>query len=378
MIENSPKGIQNILGRLWKCGYDAYLVGGCVRDRLLGFEAHDYDVTTNALPEQIISCFPDCKVIETGIKHGTVTVIWEKEPCEITTYRIDGEYTDKRRPDSVMFSDKLSSDLSRRDFTVNAMAYGPSGLVDLFGGREDLKNGIIRAVGEPERRFSEDALRIMRALRFSSRLGFEIEEGTASAMRECALLMSHVARERICSELVGIVMGKDAHRVTCDYADVLAFAVGVTRPVPEDIPFDAEIRLAALLSDNVEAVQDLKMSRAMSECVTALIENSHVILPSDLPSAQNLIRRFGYDIAYKLCLLYGTEAECELIRTVKRKRLPGRICDLAVRGDDIMRLGYEGAEISRMLNLALDGVISGDCKNTKENIISYIADKRYK
>lgn len=376
MIENSPKGIRNILSRLWNSGYDAYLVGGCVRDRLLGFGVHDYDVTTNALPEQIISCFPDCRVIETGIKHGTVTVICESDPCEITTYRIDGEYTDNRRPDSVTFAGELSSDLSRRDFTVNAMAYGQSGLVDLFGGREDLKNGIIRAVGEPARRFSEDALRIMRALRFSSRLGFAIEERTASAMRECAPLLANIARERICSELIGLVMGKDAYRVTRDYADVLDFAVGVTRPVPEGLAFDKEIRLAALLADHAEAIPHLKMSRAMSECVTALIENSRVVLPADLPSAQNLIRRFGYDIAYKLCLLYGTEAECELIRTVKRKHLPGRICDLAVRGDDIMRLGYEGAEISKALNLALDGVISGDCKNTKEDIISYIADKR--
>jgi tRNA nucleotidyltransferase (CCA-adding enzyme) len=166
------KPIITIINILERNGFEAFIVGGCVRDSLLNKKPHDWDITTNALPEQVISCFKGYKVIETGLKHGTVTVMLDGEPYEITTYRVDGKYSDNRHPDSVRFVSSLKADLSRRDFTVNAMAYSPSvGLIDYFGGQEDLKNKLIKCVGEPDKRFQEDALRIMRAVRFDKSLG---------------------------------------------------------------------------------------------------------------------------------------------------------------------------------------------------------------
>ena len=376
MIEKSPEGIRKILEILISEGYEAYLVGGCVRDRLLGFEPKDYDVTTNAKPHDVVKCFRDYRVIETGIKHGTVTVICEGEPCEITTFRTDGVYTDNRHPDNVTFSDDLASDLSRRDFTVNSMAWGQNGLVDLFGGEADLKNGVIRAVGESEKRFSEDALRIMRALRFSSRLGFEIEKETAVGMRKCAHLLENIARERIFSELVGIVMGKSAFSVTRDFADILSFAVGKTTPVSDELALDSDVRLAALFSKNADAIKSLKTSRTTENTVEYLIENADSLLPEDIPSAQRFIRRHGYELALKLCLLRADKEAYTKVTDVKRAHLPSRICDLAVRGNDIILEGYSGAQVSRAFEIALDGVISGECRNRKKDILEYIDSKK--
>ena len=169
-----PADATQIIERLEKAGFEAYVVGGCVRDSLLGKNPHDWDITTSALPEQVKSLFSH--TVDTGLKHGTVTVLLEKEPFEVTTYRIDGEYDDGRHPNQVEFTLSLEEDLKRRDFTINAMAYNPQrGLVDLFGGIEDLEKGIIKCVGNPVERFSEDALRMMRAVRFAAQLDFEIE-----------------------------------------------------------------------------------------------------------------------------------------------------------------------------------------------------------
>ena len=167
-----PAHIARVIGRLSELGYEAYAVGGCVRDSLLGLQPKDYDITTSAKPQQVISAFGERHIITSGLKHGTVGVVIGGEPVEITTYRIDGEYLDCRRPESVSFTAELKDDLARRDFTVNAMACGLDGeIIDPFGGREDVKNGVIRAVGEPDERFKEDALRILRALRFASTKG---------------------------------------------------------------------------------------------------------------------------------------------------------------------------------------------------------------
>ncbi|MBP0977626.1 MAG: polynucleotide adenylyltransferase, partial [Oscillospiraceae bacterium] len=178
-MTNIPEQVQTALRLLTEAGFEAYIVGGCVRDYLLGRTPHDYDVTTNALPEQTQSVFKDYRCIDVGIQHGTVAVIIDKMQIEITTYRIDGEYSDKRHPESVTFSTELKDDLSRRDFTVNALACSIDGtIVDCFGGREDLENRVIRCVGEAEKRFDEDALRIMRAVRFASQLDFTIADDT--------------------------------------------------------------------------------------------------------------------------------------------------------------------------------------------------------
>ena len=198
-----------VIGKLGAGGYEAYAVGGCVRDTMLGRAPNDWDVTTSALPEttlSLFSCADGFKAVPTGIAHGTVTVISGGEPVEVTTFRVDGKYSDHRRPDSVGFTGRLEEDLARRDFTINAMAYSPErGLIDPYGGLRDLGDRIIRCVGEPERRFDEDALRILRALRFASTLGFEIDDQTAEAAVRLRALILDISRERVSAELEKLV-----------------------------------------------------------------------------------------------------------------------------------------------------------------------------
>lgn len=222
MTMDMPKNVDTAINLLQSAGFEAYAVGGCVRDSLLGKTPNDWDITTSAKPENMKSVFVNFRCIDTGIKHGTVTVVIDGEPLEITTFRLDGEYEDNRHPKSVTFTSNLGADLGRRDFTVNAMAYSKmTGTVDLFGGQNDLKNKIIRCVGDPDRRFNEDALRILRALRFASALDFEIEEKTAqSLLKNCALL-GNISEERIAKELLKLVCGKGAKRILTDFAPVL-------------------------------------------------------------------------------------------------------------------------------------------------------------
>ena len=218
-----PLPVARALSVLEACGFEAYTVGGCVRDSLLGRTPNDWDITTNATPEQMKACFDGFRVIETGIQHGTLTVIVDGMQLEITTYRNDGEYLDNRHPVQVTFSKKIEDDLSRRDFTVNAMAYHPQrGLVDLFGGKEDLKNRIIRAVGDAKTRFEEDGLRILRAIRFASVLDFEIDVDTAKAVHGCKHLLTGIAAERIREEFCKLICGRGAVRILREYIDVFA------------------------------------------------------------------------------------------------------------------------------------------------------------
>lgn len=222
MTMDMPKNVDTAINLLQSAGFEAYAVGGCVRDSLLGKTPNDWDITTSAKPENMKSVFADFHCIDTGIKHGTVTVVIDGEPLEITTFRLDGEYEDNRHPKSVTFTSNLGADLGRRDFTVNAMAYSKmTGTVDLFGGQNDLKNGIIRCVGDPDRRFNEDALRILRALRFASALDFEIEEKTAQSLLKNRALLGNISEERIAKELLKLVCGKGAKRILTDFAPVL-------------------------------------------------------------------------------------------------------------------------------------------------------------
>lgn len=222
MTMDMPKNVDIAINLLQSAGFEAYAVGGCVRDSLLGKTPNDWDITTSAKPEDMKSVFADFHCIDTGIKHGTVTVVIDGEPLEITTFRLDGEYEDNRHPKSVTFTSDLGADLGRRDFTVNAMAYSKmTGTVDLFGGQNDLKNKIIRCVGDPDRRFNEDALRILRALRFASALDFEIEEKTAQSLLKNRALLGNISEERIAKELLKLVCGKGAKRILTDFAPVL-------------------------------------------------------------------------------------------------------------------------------------------------------------
>lgn len=223
ILINLPKQIEYVLTALEQAGFESYLVGGCVRDMFLRQVPKDYDIATNALPNEIINVFLDKKQIHTGLKHGTVGIVLENQLVEVTTYRIDGEYVDFRRPESVSFSKNIEDDLSRRDFTINSIAYNnKTGVLDFFSGVDDLKNGIIRCVGDPEKRFSEDALRILRGLRFAARLGFEIESRTSKLMLEKRLLLKNIAAERILSELFEIMTSKYTERILNDYRDIFA------------------------------------------------------------------------------------------------------------------------------------------------------------
>ncbi len=216
-----PSGARHIIQTLNDAGYEAYLVGGCVRDLLRGVEPRDWDICTSARPEETEGCFAGHRIIETGLKHGTVTVLEEGEPYEITTYRTEGPYSDSRRPDYVEFVSSLEADLARRDFTIDAIAMGLDGsLRDPFGGEADIQAGLIRCVGEPFHRFQEDGLRVMRALRFGAVLGYRIEEKTAQAIHENRHMLEHVAAERINVELCKLLVGQNAGDILRQYPDV--------------------------------------------------------------------------------------------------------------------------------------------------------------
>lgn len=219
---NCPENILKAIALLESKGYSVYVVGGCVRDSVMGRTPNDWDMTTSATPDETREVFKGFRTIATGIKHGTVTVMIDSEPVEITTMRVDGEYSDNRHPESVSFTKKIEDDLSRRDFTVNAMAYNPkTGVVDPFGGQNDIKNKIIRCVGNPDTRFNEDALRILRAIRFSSVLGFDIDEKTSQSIINNRSLLQNISNERIRVELIKMLCGKNIEKILTDYKSVI-------------------------------------------------------------------------------------------------------------------------------------------------------------
>lgn len=227
-----PEKAALLISQLESHGHEAFIVGGCVRDALLGRAPNDWDICTSASPEEMKRCFSNLRVIETGVKHGTLTVLAEGVPFEITTYRIDGEYSDGRHPDQVLFTSDLREDLSRRDFTINAMAWHPqTGLVDPFGGARDLKRGSIRCVGKPEKRFREDALRIMRAVRFAGQLGFRVDAETERALYQYCPLLDKIAAERTRMELDKLLCGAAAEKALRDYREIIAHFIPEIRPM---------------------------------------------------------------------------------------------------------------------------------------------------
>ena len=231
---NLPPAPRHLIALLEAAGYAAYAVGGCVRDSLLGQAPGDWDLCTSAKPEQLLEALRSrgIKTLETGLQHGTITAIIDHRPYEITTFRLDGDYSDHRRPDNVIFTDDLTADLSRRDFTINAMAWHPEkGLIDPFGGQNDLQAGLLRCVGDPERRFGEDALRILRCLRFAAALGFSIEGSTSQALFALKDSLAHVARERIQAEMNKLLCGKDARRILLDYREIIFAVLPQLRPM---------------------------------------------------------------------------------------------------------------------------------------------------
>ena len=379
-----PSYLLALMDRFTCAGEEVYLVGGSLRDLMRKQTPNDYDLATSASPEKTISLFPDCRVIETGIRHGTVTVLFEGNPIEITTFRQDGDYVDARHPQSVTFTRKIREDLARRDFTVNAMAYHPDlGVVDPFGGREDLAKGILRGVGDPHRRIAEDALRIMRAYRFSAQLNFVIEKETAAACGESAHKLSGIARERIAAELLRLLSSRGAGRALGQMKEqgVLSYVTGTYAPdevIMERIgqmPKDTVARLGFYFAGTDEEkakklVRELKLSNQIQVGVGAVVRGSNLSLrePAD---ARRLIATCGQYAYFAACasVLLGWSCE-EAPDWVRASRAPSTVGDLAVNGGDLLAIGFRGREIGEVLKALLEAVLEDPEKNTKEILLS--------
>ncbi len=433
-----PGYVCEVLNKLHNGGYEAYCVGGCVRDYLLGQCPDDYDITTSALPEQIIKVFDGYKLLTMGLKHGTVTVIIDKKPVEITTYRVDGDYKDHRHPSEVRFTPCLEEDLARRDLTINAMAYSPkTGIIDPFGGQKDLKSGIVRCVGDPMKRFDEDGLRILRALRFASRYGFKIDKNTSDAVHRLRYLLSFISAERINCELCGILTG-DCGDILYNYCDVICEIIPEMYPC---IGFEqhskyhdktvyghivatvaaaeptVEARLTMLLHDigkpasyfmkdgvghfyghadvsreiAVKIIERLRFSNKIADEVLFLIQNHGIVINDDTRSIRRGLARYGaerflklirvhyYDTCGKASAYFGEKDLFDSIEKHTREYLenepPMSLKQLKVNGSDISKLGISGREIGEALSFLLGQVIDGNCENDKDSLLTLIKSK---
>lgn len=425
-----------ILAALEKAGFEAYYVGGCVRDLIMGREIHDTDITTSALPEETTAVFSGYKVIPNGIKHGTVTVICDGESYEITTFRQDGSYSDSRRPDIVTFSRSIEEDLARRDLSINAIAMDICGnIVDPFGGRDDIANRVIRCVGDPEKRFTEDALRILRAARFAAQLGFRIEPETAVAMHSLRGRLDLISRERVRDELDKLVCGRYCTDVLLEFRDIIG------EIIPEMIPcFDFEqhskyhkydvyghivrtvsaapednllLRRAMLFHDigkppmftvdekgeghfkghaplSAEIARDV-MKRLHYDSHTIDLTCTLISLHSDRVSSERhlrrLVSRLGAD-NFALLMEFmkadnlgknefveeenpGYDALVVKARELAAKNACPQLSGLAVNGNDMLALGLEGRAVGDALRTLHQLVTDGDLPNEKDVLIDY-------
>ncbi len=385
-----PKYALKVMERLWDAGEEAYIVGGSLRDSLIGLEAHDYDMTTSALPSRTSEIFSDMHVIETGLKHGTLTVVSEGNPIEITTFRVDGDYRDARHPESVSFTRSVEADLSRRDFTINAMAYDPRGtLIDLFGGREDLSKKIIRAVGEPKLRFEEDALRIMRAFRFSAQLGFDIEENTLRAADKCKDGLAKISRERIGVEFLRLICSEYPQKPIEQMLkmDIMPYVIGNCRieknrlDALSKMPREDVARLGFVFAGEDgasvrEALALLKCSNKQKSGTLAVARGA--IRRIDTPRAATMLRAdVGvYDrFAVRASVLLGI-SDVSAIALVDGNTAPSRISDLAIDGTELGRMGIKGKDIGKMLEYLLALVIDEPKLNTSELLMKKAKEKQ--
>ncbi len=383
---NVSENIITALSLLEEAGFEAYAVGGCVRDSLLGKTPYDWDVCTSAKPEQTMAVFEDYRTVPTGIKHGTVTVIIDK-PIEITTFRVDGEYLDNRRPEKVSFTAELKEDVCRRDFTVNAMAVNRAGeITDFCGGMADLERKLIRCVGEPQKRFDEDALRIMRALRFAATLGFEIEEKTAQAIIEKKNLLKNIAAERITAELSKLISGS-CGKILAEYAEVFDVFMPEIK-ITEGIAFQVEaakndlvIRLAVLMQeqDFVSAqmlLKSLRFSNSIIKSVTEIIMNKEAALVPEKPCVKRLMNRVGVDgakktVSFKAALgMARSEEIIALIDEIENNKECYTLSRLAVKGCDLAAIGVADRQIGKVLHELLECVISDKAENEKATLLS--------
>ena len=424
-----PPNVHVCIEALEKEGFSCYAVGGCVRDALLGLIPHDYDLCTAAKPETIAQIFAGHTLVRSGEKHGTIGVVIDGAVYEITTYRTEGDYTDGRHPGWVEFVDDITLDLSRRDFTVNAMAYSPiRGYADPFGGRQDLKDGVLRCVGEAEKRFSEDALRILRGVRFAVRYGLEVEKNTKNAMFRLAPLMEHLARERVFDELCKLLPLVNAE-------DLLAFAPVLTQVIPELMPLmgfdqknphhqydifthtaqvvagtpaDLAVRWAALLHDIGKPgcfsldeqgqghfyghaklgaqIADgillrLKAPTALRQRVVLLVEQHMTPLEPDKKLLRRRLSKLGSETVHQLLALQRSDMGAKpaddsrfsqiqlLLQEIEAENACLSIRDLAVSGHDLMDLGYRGPAIGQALQFLLEQVLDERVENEKEALI---------
>ncbi len=436
---NLPAPVSALLSRLEQAGFATYLVGGCLRDGLLGKSPTDWDLATAARPAQVQALFPDARIIETGLQHGTVTVILEGVQMEVTTFRKDGTYADHRHPEQVSFTDRIAEDLARRDFTVNAMAYSPTrGLVDPFGGQTDLQNKVLRAVGDPARRFEEDALRILRLARFCAVLGFATEEKTAAAALAQVHLLEHIAAERILQELEKLLMGDFAVPSLRQFTPVitqvlpeLAPSVGFdqnnyhhlydvwehTLKAMEHCAPDRLVRWALLLHDcgkphcytvdfrgdghfyghaaistrlSEAALERLRMDKRSREEILALIyHHDHDLFATD-KSLRRWLHRLGEEPLRRLLLVkradnkgqapkFDRTAEYDRAEAALDALLQREDCfslrQLAIGGADVMALGYAGPAVGAVLNRALEAVLSGTCENTRDALLDFLQNQ---
>ncbi|MDT9337591.1 CCA tRNA nucleotidyltransferase [Clostridium perfringens] len=410
-----PNNVQYILEKFDSNGFEAFIVGGCVRDSLLNKKPQDYDITTNAFPEKIEELFD--KTIPTGIKHGTVTVLIDKNPYEVTTYRIDGEYLNNRKPKDVKFVSNIEKDLSRRDFTINAMAYSPYlGFKDCFNGKEDLKNKLIRCVGDPDKRFSEDALRMLRAIRFSCQLNFKIEKLTAESIRKNFKLIKNISMERIQSEFTKIILSNDPDRglmllrklgfsdflveefknlklINCyDLYDDIHDTYGLINSLPKKL----HVRLAGLFykvfnSENAvekcrTILKKLKYDNNTINDTCNLVENINSISCNmTRKKLKLLINSVGTENIFDLLdlqksyLSYMDEYDTECIDILKNRvsdilasKEPLFIKDLSITGNDLItELNYKpGKNIGVILNFLLENVMQTPELNNKEDLLN--------
>ena len=395
MIIDLPKNVENIIERLKEHGFEGFAVGGCVRDSLLKKTPTDWDITTDALPEDMKKIFK--KTFDTGIAHGTVTVLMDGVGYELTTYRIDGNYSDGRHPDSVSFSKNLSEDLCRRDFTVNAMAYSHNkGIVDLFGGRKDLQNGIIRAVGDAKKRFDEDALRMLRAVRFAAQLGFKIDDDTFEAIKEKAKLLSKVSKERIFVELNKSLNGEFAQNIKMIYTSGLYRYIGkefskldenIYDFYPRKFPNKKHMYWAAFLEniENAEAVKkilfELKSDNATRNNTYLLVKELKNPLPSSDEDIRWSLHRIGADLFCDYIEILKSDKKnvdiLDKIDTIEnryslilKENHAYEISMLDITGKDLMDIGIsKGPKIGEVLEFLLKKVIENPLNNEKSSLL---------
>ena len=404
---NLPPKVEYIINKIYENNYEAYIVGGCVRDAILGLKPHDYDITTSAPPDAIIDIFKDFRCIETGIQHGTVSIVIEKDIYEITTYRIEGEYKDHRRPESVDFTNKLEEDLKRRDFTINAMAYNEKeGLIDLFGGKEDIESRVIRTVGNPYDRFNEDGLRMIRAIRFSSKLDFQIDEDTLKAIYDNANIIEDISLERITDEFTKIILSDNPENIIYLFKTKILKYLDISNEENEHklLKLYKKINILKKIDKNLVKrlvvldylMEDLQIN-TKSFCTT-LIYSKKIIKNHDtiLELLKNVkIERLDKFMIKKILnkidknlfeeyldisrVIYKDEKNfikiIDILKEIEENNECYNIKNLKVNGKDIMSLGYKNKEIGEILTYLLEEVIKNPKINQKELLMEKI--KKY-